>query len=604
MSDPHSENDKLHRLRHSAAHVMARAVLEMFPGARIGFGPATADGFFYDFDTDVPIVAEDLPIIEQRMREIIACGDQFIYRIVDPEEARVLFADQPYKLELVEDIAAGGGVDEHGSRSDGDQQLSTYRVGNFEDLCRGPHLESTREINPETVRLLRVSGAYWRGDEDRPMLQRIYGTIWPTVEELDQHLWRLEEAKRRDHRKLGDQLDLFAFDSDVGRGLPLWLPKGTAIREALEEWANETERRWGYQRISTPHITKAGLFERSGHLPYFSEDMFPPMSAEEGDYYVRPMNCPHHMAVYAARPHSYRELPIRFAEYGTVYRFERSGELHGLLRARGMTQNDAHIFCRLDQARGEFLEVMRLHAYYYSLLGIDDYHMFLALRDPNNLGKYHDDDEMWATAERITREAIEESGIPFIEDVGGAAHYGPKVDFILRSVTGREYGASTNQLDLYLPERFDLSFVNENNQPERPAVIHRAPLGSHERFIGFLIEHYAGAFPPWLAPVQVNIIPVSEAHQAYAGALERALIDHGYRAEIHLAGGTVGAAIRAAEEAKVPFMAVIGDREVATGTVSVRARGRQQIGAMPFDAFLDRLAQVIASKKPTAEFED
>lgn len=596
MTDTRSEAELLIRIRHSSAHVMARAVLELFPGTRIGFGPATDDGFFYDFDTDDPITHDQLPVIEARMREIIAKDDPFVFRTIDLDEARRLFAEQPLKLEIAEEIAAGGGVDEHGEKAEGELGLTTFRIGDFEDLCRGPHVQSTADLNPDALRLLRLSGAYWRGNENRPMLQRIYGTVWPTEEELHHHLWQLEEANKRDHRKLGERLDLFSFEPDVGRGLPLWLPKGTAVRDALEDWAKDTERRRAYQRVATPHITKAGLFHRSGHLPYFAEDMYPPMSADDGEYYLRPMNCPHHMAVYAARHHSYRELPIRFAEYGAVYRYERSGELHGLLRVRGMTQNDAHIFCRLDQARDEFREVMRLHAYYYDTLGIDDYHMVLALRDPHNLDKYHDDAEIWLTAERITREAMEESGIPYVEDIGGAAHYGPKVDFILRSVTGREYGASTNQLDLYLPERFELSFVNEHGNPERPAVIHRAPLGSHERFIGFLIEHYAGAFPPWLAPVQINIIPVNRSHEPYAHALARSLIDLGYRAEVTPGGGTVAAAIRAGEEAKIPFMAVVGDRESHSDSVTIRARGSQQLGTMPFAEFLDRLERTVTAK--------
>jgi threonyl-tRNA synthetase len=501
----------LTRLRHSSAHVLARAVLELFPDTHIGFGPATDDGFYYDFGFAQPIGEDDLPAIEARMRRIIAAGEPFVYREIDLDEARHLFADQPLKLEVAEEIAAGRRVDVHGSSGDADEHLSTYRVGSFEDLCRGPHLASTADINPDALRLLRVSGAYWRGDESRPMLQRVYGTVWPAPVELEHYLDRRELAKQRDHRRIGEKLDLFAIDPNVGKGLPLWLPKGTAVRDALEDWAKATERRWGYQRIATPHISRAELYEVSGHLPYFTDDMYPPMSTDDGDYYLRPMNCPHHMAVFAARPHSYRDLPIRFAEYGTVYRYERSGELHGLLRVRGLTQNDAHIFCRLDQARDEFVAAMRLHAYYYDMLGIEDYHMVLALRDPANTEKYHDDEVMWDTAERITREAMEESGIPYLEERGGAAHYGPKIDFVLTSVTGRRYGASTSQLDLYLPMRFDLSFVNERGQPERPAAIHRAPLGSHERFIGFLIEHYGGAFPPWLAPVQVMVIPIGEA---------------------------------------------------------------------------------------------
>jgi threonyl-tRNA synthetase len=592
-------NDLLHRMRHSAAHVMARAVLELYPGTRIGMGPATEDGFFYDFEFDVPLTADDLPAIERRMRQIIAADDPFVYRVVEPDEARLLLINQLYKLELVEEIISGTG--ELGASGG---PISTYRVGAFEDLCRGPHVASTGELDPSAMRLLGISGAYWRGDETRPMLQRISGTIWPIADELHQYLWRREEAKRHDHRKLGEELDLFAFDPDIGKGLPLWLPKGTAIREALEQWAKETEHRWGYQRVATPHIASADLYRRSGHLPYFDVDMYPPMADEDGEYYLKPMNCPHHMAVYAARPHSYRELPLRYAEYGTVYRYERSGELHGLLRVRGLTQNDAHIFCRLDQAREEFLEVMRLHAYYYRELGIEDYHMVLALRDPANLNKYHGDEEMWATAERITREAMEESAIPYVEEVGGAAHYGPKVDFVLRTVTGREYAASTNQLDLYLPARFELEFINDQGQPERPAVIHRAPLGSHERFVGFLIEHYAGAFPPWLAPVQVEIVPVGSDHEEYAAAIARMLVEQGLRAEAHPAGRTVGAAVRAAEAGKIPFVAIVGDREMANNSVSVRGRGGIQLGELGREEYAANLAATVASRHPSAELVD
>jgi threonyl-tRNA synthetase len=596
MTEYQSHDDQLLRLRHSSAHVMARAVLELFPGTHIGFGPATGDGFFYDFAAESPIQEEDLPAIEERMRKIITGKDQFVFRIIDIDEARHLFADQPLKLEIAEEIAAGRRIDASESGRKAEPQLSTYRVGSFEDLCRGPHVASTAEIDPEALQLLRVSGAYWRGDEKRPMLQRVYGTVWPTPAELEQHLHRLELARERDHRKLGEQLDLFAIDPNVGKGLPLWLPKGTAVRDALEDWAKETERRWGYQRVSTPHITRAGLYKVSGHLPYFTDGMYPAMSAADGDYYLRPMNCPHHMAVFAARPHSYRELPIRYAEYGTVYRYEQSGELHGLLRVRGLTQNDAHIFCRLDQAREEFLDAIRLHTYYYEVLGIEDYHMVLALRDPANRDKYHDDEQMWQTAERITREAMEESGIPYVEELGGAAHYGPKIDFVLTSVTGRQYGASTSQLDLYLPMRFDLSFVNERNEPERPAVIHRAPLGSHERFIGFLIEHYGGAFPVWLAPVQVKVIPVNASHEESADGLAQRLIDRRVRVEVQQGGGTVGAAIRTAEQEKIPFMVIIGDRERDSDSITVRARGGAHLGTFPTDEFLARLDQTIASK--------
>ncbi len=576
--------DDLAPLRHSAAHVMAYAILDLRPGARLGVGPTTDDGFYYDVDVDPPLTDDDLPRIEARMREIVAAGPPFGYREIDASEAREVFAGQPYKLELIDEIEASG------------EPLSTYTVGSFEDLCRGPHVASAADLDADAVKLLRVSGAYWRGDESRPMLQRVYGTAWPGPADLAAHLERLELARERDHRRLGEKLDLFAFDPAVGRGLPLWLPHGTAIREALEEWAKEVERRWGYVRVATPHITRAELYETSGHLPYFADDLYPPMDVDGDTYYLRPMNCPHHIAVYRARPHSYRDLPLRLAEYGAVYRYERSGELHGLLRVRGMTQNDAHVFCRMEDAAEEFLTVMRLHAHVYGKLGIDDYHMVLARRDPANTAKYHGDDEMWSTAERITREAMEESGIPYEEDVGGAAHYGPKVDFVLRSATGREYGASTNQLDLYLPARFDLTFTNEAGEPERPVMIHRAPLGSHERFVAFLVEHYAGAFPLWLAPLQVRVIPVTDAQAAAAAQLARRFVHDGVRAEAGDGRHSVGAAVRAAEAAKIPVMGVIGPREHAAGAVAVRLRGGEDLGAMPVGELVARVAGAVAAR--------
>ncbi len=577
-------SEDLVALRHSAAHVMAHAILDLRPGARLGIGPTTADGFYYDVEADPPLSEADLPALEGRMREIATAGPDFRYRELTADEARARFASQPYKLELIEELAAAG------------EPLSTYTVGDFEDLCRGPHVPSAAAIDPDAVKLLRVSGAYWRGDESRPMLQRVYGTAWRTAADLAAHLDRLEEARRRDHRRLGEQLDLFAFDPAVGRGLPLWLPHGTAIREALEEWAKDVERRWGYVRVATPHITRAELYETSGHLPYFADDLYPPMDVDGDAYYLRPMNCPHHIAVYRARPHSYRDLPLRLAEYGAVYRYERSGELHGLLRVRGMTQNDAHVFCRLEEAAEEFLTVMRLHAHVYEKLGIDDFHMLLALRDPANTAKYHGDDAMWAAAERITREAMDASGIPYEEDVGGAAHYGPKVDFVLRSATGLDYGASTNQLDLYLPARFDLTFTNEHGRPERPVMIHRAPLGSHERFVAFLVEHYGGAFPWWLAPVQVQVIAVTAAQEPAARALAGRLVASGVRAEVGDGRHSVGAAVRAAEERKVPVMAVVGRREEAAGSVAVRARGGDDLGTMAADELVDRATAANAAR--------
>ncbi len=583
------DGDDLGRLRHSAAHVMVAAVSELYPGTKFGSGGETHDGFYYDFEAPRTISSTALYEIEDRMRHLMAADLLFRCEPLDRDRLVGVPADQPYQREIAEQAM----VANHGP------PCTLCSLGDVVAVCSGAHLDSTGDLDPRGFKLLGISGAYWRGDETRPQLQRIHGTAWPTVEQLENHLAATEAVRDDDHRRIGEELDLFAFDPAVGAGLPLWLPAGTAVRDALEAWAKETERAWGYQRIATPHVTRAELYERSAHLPYFADDMYPPMDAGSDRYYVRPMNCPHHMAAFAARHHSYRELPLRYAEYGAVYRHERSGELNGLMRVRGMTQNDAHIFCRLEQARDEFIDVMRMHAFYYDALGIDGYHMVLALRDPDNLAKYHSDSDMWDLAERITRAAAEESGISYTEEVGGAAHYGPKIDFVFRSVTGRDYGAATAQLDLYLPERFDLSFTNELNQPERPAVIHRAPLGSHERFIGFLIEHYGGAFPPWLAPIQVSVVRVGDEQEAYAQEVTDVLFRAGFRVDLSHAHGTVGAQIRSAEQRKIPFTLVVGGREAVAQSVSVRSRGGVQRGEMTLDAFRGALAANIEAKSLT-----
>lgn len=596
------QNDELYALRHSAAHVLASAVLDLFPSARLGIGPPTADGFYYDFDLDEPLTAEVIDQIEQRMKEIIEeRGKTFDYREVSPDEARTLYRDQPYKLELIEDILSRG-TDEYGNASE-TNVLSTYSIGKFEDLCRGPHVTAIDDIDPNAIKLLRTSAAYWRGNEKRPSMQRIYGTVWRNDEELEKFLWEQEEAKKRDHRRFGEDLDLFSFSPDVGRGLPLWLPNGAVIREELERWAKETERLAGYKPVYTPHIARSELYKISGHLPYYADDLYSPIEIDGDEYYLKPMNCPHHHMVYKARPHSYRELPLRYAEYGTVYRYEKSGELFGLLRVRGFTQNDAHIYCTLEQSKAEFVAVMRMHDYYYRTLGIENFHMVLAMRDPANTDKYHGDDEMWETAERITRAAMEESEIPFIEELGGAAHYGPKVDFILRSAVGREFAASTNQLDLYMPGRFDLTYVDSDQASKHVAVIHRAPLGSHERFTGFLIEHFAAAFPAWLSPVQVKILPVADGQLEYVEAIAQRFLEAGYRADVDHSGESVGAQIRKASMEKVPYALVVGKREQAANTVSVRARGGVDLGVMSVDAFIEQFAKVVASRSLGLEFD-
>lgn len=594
MSSP----EGLNVLRHSTAHVLAQAVQDLYPEAKLGIGPPIEDGFYYDFDIPKPFQPDDLERIEKRMQEIIKAGQLFQRRVFPSlDDAKTELAGEPYKLELV-DIK--GEVDTGEVMEVGAGDLTIYdnidprtEMICWSDLCRGPHLPSTKLIS--AFKLTRNAAAYWRGNEKNQQLQRIYGTAWPTRDQLKDYLRRLEEAAKRDHRRIGEDLDLFTFSNEVGRGLPLWMPNGTIIRDELEGWARETERRLGYQRVVTPHITKDALYYLSGHLPYYLEDLYSPIDIEGEQYYLRPMNCPHHHMVYRARQRSYRELPFKIAEYGTVYRYERSGQLHGLMRARGFTQNDAHIYCTLEQAKDQFLEVMRMHDDYYRALGITDFYMVLALRDPANTEKYHDDAEMWRNSERITREAMEESGIPYVEELGGAAHYGPKVDFIIRAVTGKEFAASTNQVDLYTPERFDLAYHDSDGSEKPVAVIHRAPLGSHERFVGFLIEHFAGAFPVWLAPEQVRVIPVMPDLMDYANKVRDIVVEAGLRAEVDASSGRLPAKVRAAVTRKIPLILVVGRREAEQQTVSVRYRSGEET-SMTVDAFVEHAMTLVRSK--------
>ena len=584
----------LYRQRHSAAHLLAEAVLEEFPDARVGIGPPIDTGFYYDFELPRSLTPDDLAKIEDRVRELISAGGGFEYRTLDAAAARDAFADQPYKLELIDGIVASG-TDEYGNPAEDAPVISTYRHGGFEDLCRGPHVTDASEINPLGFKISHTAGAYWRGDEHRPMLQRVYALMFGAGDELSEHLARAEEAMRRDHRRIGEEMDLFAFSTEVGRGLPLWLPRGTVVRDELEDWARQVERRWGYQRITTPHLSRGELYRISGHLPYYEEDLYAPIDIEGDEYYLKPMNCPHHHMVYKARPHSYRELPLRYAEYGTVYRYERSGQLFGLMRTRGFTQNDAHIYCTLDQAGDEFVKVMQLHDFYYRALGITDFHMVLAVRDPANTAKYHGDAVMWEEAERITRSAMDASGIDYVVDVGGAAHYGPKVDFVIRSVTGREFAASTNQLDLYMPGRFGLTYRSADGTDQQVAVIHRAPLGSSERFVAYLIEHFAGLFPVWLAPEQVRIVPITSSQSELADGLAAELFDDGFRVHVDSSDNRMQAKIRSAVTERVPFVLVIGRKEAEAGTVSVRSRAGDE-GAVPFEAFRERLRSMVRDK--------
>jgi threonyl-tRNA synthetase len=593
MDDRHGEEEFLHRLRHSAAHVMAQAVLAIYPQAKIAIGPAIENGFYYDFDlgTDEDgrprtFRPEDLEEIERRMRKAIASDFPFVYRQVDVNEARQLFRDQPYKLELIEGLAQGG-VDEYGNESDEPVVISTYRHADFEDLCRGPHLERTGQIPPDAFKLMNVAGAYWRGDEHNPMLQRVYGTAWRNRNELQQYIQMLEEAKRRDHRKLGRDLEIFVFDDEVGPGLPLWLPRGGVIIEELETLAKELEYKGGYQRVRTPHLAKEDLFLHSGHLPYYAESMYPPMELEGVRYYVKPMNCPMHHKIFASRPRSYRELPLRLAEYGTCYRYEKSGELFGLLRVRSMQMNDSHIYCSEEQFEEEFLAVVSLYLTYFRLFGIQKYVMRLSTHHRKGLGKkYVDNERLWLKTEAMVRSAMQHGNVPYVEAADEAAFYGPKIDVQVWSAIGKEFTLATNQVDFAQPGRFNLTFVDREGREETPLCIHRAPLSTHERMIGFLIEHYAGNFPVWLSPEQVRVIPITDSHNEYAARLAQSLRDLNVRAEADLTAERMNAKIRSAQLMKVPYMLVVGDQEVAGDTVSLRKRDGSRQNNMPVGEFV------------------
>ncbi len=597
------EKDDLYRIRHSLAHVLAQAVLELYPEAKLGIGPPIDTGFYYDFDLGVDaegrprtFTPEDLEKIEKRMRQIIAEKHPFVYREVSPEEARALFKDQPYKLELIEGLEKGE-VDEWGNEAEERPVISTYRHDGFEDLCRGPHVEHTGQIPPDAFKLLSVAGAYWRGDESRPMLQRIYGTAWRTRKELKEYLRQLEEARKRDHRKLGRELELFTFDEEVGPGLPLWLPRGAILVEELEKLAKEQEDRRGYLRVRTPHVTKEDLFIRSGHLPYYAESMFPPMEMEGVRYYVKPMNCPFHHKIFASKTRSYRDLPLRLAEYGTCYRYEKSGELFGLMRVRSLQMNDAHIYCSEEQFEEEFLAVVDLYKFYFELFGIDRYVMRLSTHHPRKLGKkYVDNPRLWQKTEEMVRRALEHGGVEFVEVPDEAAFYGPKIDVQIWSAIGREFTLATNQVDFAVPERFHLKFINRQGQEETPLCIHRAPLSTHERLIGFLIEHYAGNFPVWLAPEQVRVIPITDAHQEYAVRVHRRLVDAGVRVQVDLGPERMNYKIRQAQLMKVPYMLVVGDREQANHTVALRKRDGSRQNDMSLEAFVALVTQRIATR--------
>ncbi|WP_420628877.1 threonine--tRNA ligase [Candidatus Leptofilum sp.] len=586
------EQSHLYKLRHTAAHVLAQAVLELYPQAKLGIGPPIADGFYYDFDLGIgengrsqTFHPDDLPKLEKRMRQIIAEKHPLVYEEVSVDEVRQRLADQPYKLELINELAEKG------------EQISLYQHDSFVDLCRGPHVAHTGKIPAAGLKLMSIAGAYWRGDEKRPQLQRIYGTAWPNKKELKNHLAMLEEAKKRDHRKLGRELEIFILDEDVGSGLPLWLPNGNILREESVKLANEMEDKAGYVRVATPHIAKESLYLQSGHLPYYADEMYPVMERDGSRYYLKPMNCPFHHKIYASKPRSYRDLPLRLSEYGMVYRYEQSGTLMGLLRVRSIEQNDAHIYCAESQLEEEFMGVINLYRSYFELFGIEKYVMRLSKHSPEKLGvKYVDNGSMWLKAERIIRETMLKHDVPFVEAEDEAAFYGPKIDVQIWSAIGREFSLATNQLDFGVPPRFDLTFTNAQGELETPWCIHRAPLGAHERFIGFLIEHYAGNFPVWLAPEQVRVIPITDGQNEYAQQVAGQLKASGVRAQAMLESDRMQAKIRAAQQMKVPYMLVVGEREAAAGTVSLRKRDGSRQNGLALAAFEALVAEKIARR--------
>lgn len=574
-------------LLHSTAHLMAQAVKEIFPDAKVTIGPAIENRFYYDFDIDGTFSEDDLKKIEDKMHEI-AKKDHSVHRKeLSRDEAIKIFSDmdETYKVEIIEDIAP-------------DEKLSAYEQEGFIDLCRGPHVPSTGKI--KYFKLLESSGAYWRGDEKNKMLQRIYGTSFGSKKALKEYLNFLEEAKKRDHRKIGKELKIYTFDDEVGPGLPLWLPNGTVMIEELEKLAKETEREAGYTQVRTPHLTKGKLYEKSGHLEHYTDSMYPAMDVDGIDYYVKPMNCPHHHKIFDSIQHSYRDMPVRFSEYGTCYRYEKSGQLFGLMRVRSMQMNDAHIYCRPDQFKEEFLAVIDLYYKYFNIFGIDKYQMRFSTYEPEGLGKkYVNDEEMWQTTESMVKEALLEKNIDFIEVADEAAFYGPKIDVQVWSAIGKEFTLATNQVDFSQPGRFGLTYVDEEGQEKTPLCIHRAPLSTHERMIGFLIEHYGGNFPLWLAPVQVAVLPISEKTDEYASEINDKLFSLGIRSKVDLRPDKIGAKIRQAELDKINVMIIVGEKEKEQETVSVRRRFIGDLGSMKLGELSDQLIDEINKRRDT-----
>lgn len=598
---PKGYDPELYKIRHSAAHIMAQAVRERFEpegAVQVAIGPPIEDGFYYDFALPRSPNEEDLAWVEARMREIIKGRFRFEVREVSADEARETFADQPFKLELIDGLARGQ-VDEYGNPlPEGEAaRITLYQQDTFVDLCRGPHVRDTGQIKGTAVKLMSVAGAYWRGDEKNPQLTRIYGTAWRKQSELDEYLHNLEEAKQRDHRKLGRELGLFALEPQmIGQGLVLWMPKGAIIRDQLERFLKSEQVGAGYQPVYTPHIAKLDLFMTSGHYPYYKDSQFPPLEDEEGNsYLLKPMNCPFHIMIYKQELHSYRDLPVRLAEFGTVHRWEKSGEVSGMTRVRGFTQDDAHLFVTPDQLEQEFADVVRLTLKVLNTFGLSDYRARVGVRDPNS-DKYVGDVAVWDQATQAILNAIQQFDLEYTVEEGEAAFYGPKLDFIVRDVLKRDWQLGTVQVDMNLPQRFELEYIGEDNAPHQPVMIHRAPFGSLERFIGILIEHFGGAFPLWFAPVQAVVIPIADRHQEWANEVLKELQAAGVRAQVDGSDKRMNAKIREAQMQKVPYMLVVGDKEAEDRAVAVRLRTNENPGAMPLDQFVEMAKRLIAER--------
>jgi len=589
-----SEENKLDKMRHSCAHVVAAAIKELYPTAKFGVGPVVENGFFYDVDLDTPLSDADLKNIQKKAEHLIKQNLAFEREDLPIDEAIKFFEsiNQTYKVSLLKDLKEKGTTkmseDELQDVGSSVENVSLYKTGNFTDLCRGPHVESTKKIG--AFKLTKIAGAYWRGDANNPQLQRIYGVCFETKDQLAEYFHMLEEAEKRDHRKLGHELELFAFNDEIGPGLPLWLPKGTIITDALEDLAKETEHKYGYKRVKTPHVAKEALYLRSGHLPYYAESMFPPMEMDNEKYYLKAMNCPHHHKIFAATPKSYRDLPLRLAEYGHCYRYEDSGALFGIMRVRSMDMNDAHIYCSEEQFEDEFRKVIEMYLYYFKIFGIDKYQMRLSKHSKEGLGKkYVNEPELWEKTEEQVRKALLHLKVPFVEVENEAAFYGPKIDVQVWSVIGREFTLSTNQLDFAVPARFDLTYIDKDGQAKTPICIHRAPLSTHERMVGFLIEHYAGAFPVWLAPMQVHFVPVSEKHVEGARKLLEEFEQSGLRVSIDEADETVGKKIRNASKQKIPYTVVVGDKELTGQDWQIRVFGQEEQISMSKENFVKKV---------------